>query len=117
AETEVCQAVEARLDQTPVCAAALDDALGLKQVIIRNIRPAHYAAIKRLVDFQLIARSPLRFAHDPLLGAGAGCFADLLAGTTCRVTTLNAAHDPFFGGLNPYTIAKTYCPTAPSPKE
>ena len=112
AETDICQGVEAMLDQTPVCAVSLDEALGLKQAIIKNIRPAHYAAIKRLVDFQLIARSRLRFAHDPLFGVGAGCFDELLAETSCRVTTLNAAHDPFFGGINPEPIPKNYGPTA-----
>jgi phosphomannomutase len=112
AETDVCQGVEAVLDLTPVCAVALDDAPKLKHVIIKNIRPAHYAAIKRLVDFQLIAQSRLCFAHDPLFGVGAGCFDELLAGTTCRVTTLNAAHDPFFGGINPEPIPKNYGPTA-----
>ena len=29
-------------------------------------------------------------------------------GTTCRVTTLNGAHDPMFGGINPEPIAKNY---------
>jgi len=104
--------VEAMLDQIPVCAVPLEQALKQKQVTIKNVRPAHYAAVKRLVDFQLIARSRLRFAHDPLFGVGAGCFDDLLAGTRCRVTTLNAAHDPFFGGINPEPIPKNYGPTA-----
>ena len=77
-----------------------------------DIRPAHYAAIKRLVDFKLIARSKLRFAHDPLFGVGAGCFEELLAGTTCRVTTLNANHDPNFGGINPEPVRQNYTRTA-----
>jgi phosphomannomutase len=39
---------------------------------------------------------------------GAGCFEELLAGTTCRVTTLNGRHDPLFGGINPEPIEKNY---------
>jgi phosphomannomutase len=39
---------------------------------------------------------------------GAGCFDELLAGTTCKVTTLNGEHDPSFGGINPEPIAKNY---------
>ncbi len=77
-----------------------------------DIRPAHFAAVKKLVDFKLIARSRLRFAHDALFGVGAGCFAELLAGTSCRVTTLNGAHDPNFGGINPEPIPKNYGPSA-----
>jgi phosphomannomutase len=60
------------------------------------------------VDFKLIARSGLRFAHDALFGVGAGCFEELLAGTTCRVTTLNGAHDVLFGGINPEPIQQNY---------
>jgi phosphomannomutase len=64
------------------------------------------------VDFKLIARSKLRFAHEALFGVGAGCFEQLLAGTTCRVTTLNGQHDPLFGGINPEPIEKNYVRSA-----
>lgn len=107
AEPVMCQAVEALLDKSPVRAAPLNG-----QARITDIRPAHYAAIKKLVDFKRIARSKLKFAHDPLFGVGAGCFAQMLAGTDCRVTTLNAAHDPNFGGINPEPVAKNYTRTA-----
>jgi phosphomannomutase len=103
AEPSMCQAVEALLDQNPIRSTALDG-----NATITDIRPAHYKAIKRLVDFKLIARSKLRFAHDALYGVGAGCFADLLKGTTCKVTTLNAEHDPNFGGINPEPVATNY---------
>ena len=73
-----------------------------------DVRPAHYAALKKLVDFNLIAGSKLRFAHDALFGVGAGCFEQLLARTSCKVTTLNAQHDPFFGGINPEPVEKNY---------
>ncbi len=112
AEPAVCLGVEAMLDQQPVRGVSLGDAIQQKRILIKDIRPPHYAALKRLVDFPLIAKSKLRFAHDPLFGVGAGCFDALLAGTTCRVTTLNAAHVPFFGGINPEPIPRNYGPTA-----
>ena len=116
-----CQAVESFLDKHP---AAHPDPLpigwgeggppqagpGEGKIVIQDVRPAHYGALKRLVDFQLIAKSKLRFAHDALFGVGAGCFEQLLAGTTCRVTTLNARHDVLFGGINPEPIEKNYGP-------
>jgi phosphomannomutase len=112
AEPSVCQAVEALLDRNPVRSQALSEAVKAGTVVIQNIRPAHYAAIKKLVDFKLIAKSKLRFAHEALFGVGAGCFNELLAGTTCRVTTLNGAHDPLFGGINPEPIPKNYTRSA-----
>ena len=109
AEPSMCQGVESILDRNPVRSTSIDKPAPVR---ITDVRPAHFAAIKKLVDFKLIARSKLRFAHDALYGVGAGCFAELLAGTTCRVTTLNAAHDVNFGGINPEPIAKNYVRSA-----
>ncbi len=100
AESSLCQAVEKCVDQNPVHAG--------EEIEMCDFRPAHYKAIKKLVDFKLIARSKIRFAHDALFGVGAGCFDDLLKGTTCRVTTLNGRHDANFGGINPEPIALNY---------
>jgi len=107
-DSETCKAIESHLDRSPVRRAALGDLVRAKRVAVRDIRPAHYAALKRLVDFKLIAKSKLRFAHEALFGVGAGCFEQLLAGTTCRVTTLNGAADPLFGGINPEPIIQNY---------
>jgi phosphomannomutase len=121
-DSETCQAVESFLDKNPVrCAepgsagdppANFVNAGGTPalpgKIRIADVRPAHYAALKKLVDFKLIANSKLRFAHDALFGVGAGCFEQLLAGTTCKVTTLNGEHDAFFGGINPEPIVQNY---------
>jgi phosphomannomutase len=107
-DSETCRAVEGFLDRNPVKSKPLADAVKAGQIKNADVRPAHYAALKKLVDFQLIAKSKLRFAHDALFGVGAGCFEQLLAGTTCRVTTLNGNHDPLFGGINPEPIEQNY---------
>jgi phosphomannomutase len=112
ADAATCQAVEAALDRNPVRTQDLEEAQRSRSLRIQDIRPAHYAALKKLVDFKMIARSKLRFAHEALFGVGAGCFEQLLAGTSCRVTTLNGQHDPFFGGINPEPIEKNYVRSA-----
>ena len=76
---------------------------------MKDIRPAHYAALKKLVDFKLIARSKLKFAHEALFGVGAGCFEQILAGTTCRVTTLNGKHDVLIWRNQSRTDRKELC--------
>jgi phosphomannomutase len=108
AESSTCQTVESYLDRNPVRAMELAAGIKAKQIVMQDLRPAHYAALKKLVDFKLIAKSKLRFAHEALFGVGAGCFEQLLAGTTCRVTTLNGRHDPLFGGINPEPIERNY---------
>lgn len=112
AEPAICQGVEALLDRNPVTAMPLADALKSKRIARTSIRPPYYAAIKKLVDFPLIAKSKAKFAHEALFGVGAGCFDELLEGTTCKVTTLNGEHDPLFGGINPEPIAKNYVRSA-----
>ena len=108
AEAPLCQAVEALLDANPVRAEAAADAIRAGRVKARDLRPALFRRIKQIVDFKLIARSRLRFAHEALFGVGAGCFDELLRGTTCRVTTLDGRHDPNFGGVNPEPVAQNY---------
>jgi alpha-D-glucose phosphate-specific phosphoglucomutase len=108
ADPAICKAVEAEVDKTPVKAEGFEEASKSKRIQTKDILPPYYKAIKKLVDFPLIAKSGLKFAHDPLFGVGAGCFDELLAGTSCKVTTLNARHDPNFGGINPEPIAKNY---------
>ncbi|MGA2747793.1 MAG: phosphoglucomutase/phosphomannomutase family protein [Verrucomicrobiota bacterium] len=104
AESALCHEVEKRLDQSPARA----DGGGAGRIAVEDLRPPHFRAIKGLVDFKRIAKSKLRFAHDALYGVGAGCFDELLRGTSCRVTTLNGEHDPNFGGINPEPIALNY---------
>jgi phosphomannomutase len=112
AEPSVCQAVEACLDSNPVKALPLETEQKSRRISIEDVRPAHYTALKKLVDFKLIAKSRLRFAHEALYGVGAGCFDQLLAGTSCKITTLNGKHDPLFGGINPEPIEKNYIRSA-----
>ncbi|HXF11203.1 MAG TPA: phosphoglucomutase/phosphomannomutase family protein [Desulfuromonadaceae bacterium] len=102
-DSESCKAVENFIDKNPPQLRPPTSDLR-----ISDIRPAHYSALKKLVDFKLIAKSRLKFAHDALFGVGAGCFEQLLAGTTCKVTTLNGNHDVLFGGINPEPVVQNY---------
>ncbi len=108
ADPALCQAVEQLIDKNPVATLNPAHTAAPGTIKTTDLRPAHYQAIKDMVDFKLIARSKLRFAHDALFGVGAGCFDAILGRTTCRVTTLNGAHDPNFGGINPEPIAQNY---------
>jgi len=107
-DSATCAAVESCLDRSLVQTIPLVEAMKTNRIKLQDVRTNHYAALKRLVDFKLVARSKLSFAHEALFGVGAGCFEQLLAGTSCRVTTLNDRHDPLFGGINPEPIEKNY---------
>jgi phosphomannomutase len=102
-DAATCQAVEKLIP-----AAAPPIGCPKSAIVKLDLRQAHFAAIKKLVDFKVIAKSKLRVAHDALFGVGAGVFETLLAKTTCTVTTLNGAHDILFGGLSPEPLPKNY---------
>lgn len=99
-----CQAVEGWLDKQPPRAKANSE----RRISLQDIRPAHFKAIKQLVDFPLIAKSKLRVAHDALFGVGAGVFETLLAKTTCTATTLNGKYDVLFSGICPEPLPRNY---------
>jgi phosphomannomutase len=116
-DSDTCKAVERFLDRNPIRSVpcpvgreggGIPSGEGFGSISMQDVRPAHFAALKKLVDFKLIAKSKLRFAHEALFGVGAGCFEQLLAGTSCKVTTLNANHDVLFGGINPEPIKANY---------
>lgn len=109
---ELCKQVEALVDLSPVKSIPFNQALKEKKVALRNLLPPYYRSVQKQVDFALIAESGLRFAHEALFGVGAGCFEELLKNTRCRVTTLNGAHDPNFGGIHPEPIAANYASSA-----
>ena len=62
-EPEKCRAIEALLDRNPVQSLELAAAIKAGKILIKDLRPAHFAALKKLVDFKLVARSKLRFAQ------------------------------------------------------
>ena len=112
AEAATCRGVESMLDRNPVRSVPLAQGLKEGRIRFQDLHRTHYRAVIRQVDFARIAASGIRFAHDALFGVGAGCFETLLAGTTCQVTTLNAAHDPNFGRISPEPIARNYARSA-----
>jgi phosphomannomutase len=108
ANPQICSGVESWLDRRPVQARPFAEGLRDKTVRLRRLHTEYFSAIRRLVNFDLISRARFRVAHEALFGVGARCFETLLAGTRCQITTLNAAHDPLFGGLKPEPVAQNY---------
>ena len=91
ATPEICTGIEARLDATPVRSAPFETS-----VEIYDPRPAHIAALKKLVDLKAIRRAKLRVVFDAMYGCGGRALEKIAGGTTIRAT-----RDVLFGGVNP----------------
>ncbi len=64
-----------------------------------NPIPGYLAALGRQVDVGRIRSAGLRVAVDPMFGAGAGLFAELLAGGPTTVTEIHNERNPLFPGI------------------
>ena len=108
ANSDNCRAVETLIGRSAIKSVSMEKARRSKLIKIQNFRSRYLNALRRMVNFELIATSGLQLAHDALYGVGAGCFDELLEETNCKTRTFSAEHDPYFGGLSPEPIERNY---------
>ncbi len=71
-----------------------------------NPLPAYFDHLHKLINTDLIAENPQRFAVDSMYGAGRGVIKAFLQGTGCDIAEVRAEMNPGFGGIHPEPIAK-----------
>ena len=71
-----------------------------------NPLPAYFDHLRTLINTDLIAENPQRFAVDAMYGAGRGVIKSFLQGTGCDITEVRGEMNPGFGGIHPEPIAK-----------
>lgn len=79
----------------------LDEAFRAGLVEEIDPREPYFAAMRKLIDFQAIARSGMTIAVNPMYGTGRGYLDALLREAGVEIVTLNDHRDPYFGGLPP----------------
>lgn len=65
------------------------------------LRSSYRKHLENLIDFKKIAEAKLRFAVDPMHGAGNGYLEEILAGLGLDVVGIRNWRDPLFGGSMP----------------
>src|SRR5437879_3720212 len=70
ADPEICKQVEGRVDQSPVRSVRFEDGVGQGSIELYDPRPAHIAAVKKIVDLKKIRRAGLRIVMDSMHGCG-----------------------------------------------
>jgi len=81
-----------------------DVALGRKLIRRIDPLPAYLDHIQSLVNLEIIGRSRLRVAVDPMYGAGRGYIKAFLQDAGCSVKETHGEMNPGFGGLHPEPI-------------
>src|SRR5512146_312268 len=71
-----------------------------------NPLPAYFDQLRRMIDTDIIAENPQRFAVDSMYGAGRGVIKAFLQGSGCDIAEVRAEMNPGFGGIHPEPIAK-----------
>ena len=72
--------------------------------------PGYLDALKKRVDVGGIRSAGLNVAVDPMYGAGAGLFSEILGGGSTRVTEIHAERNPAFPGIRaPEQIGRASC--------
>ena len=86
----------------------IDYEAALAQQLIRRIDPlpAYLDHIQSLVDLELIGRSGLRVAVDPMYGAARGYVKTFLQQAGCYAREIHGEMNPGFGGLHPEPIGR-----------
>ena len=113
ADPEICENIEAQVDQSPVRSINFDEAVKNGSIAIYDPRPAHVAAVKKIVDLKRISGAKLSVVIDSMHGSGGTLLEDMLSAgggarptTSGRVQTIRAGRDVYFGGVNPEPIEK-----------
>ena len=64
-------------------------------------QPAYFKQLRKLIDFDTIAKAKLKIAVELMYGTGRGYLDTLLSDAGAKVTTFHATPDPLFGGHHP----------------
>lgn len=96
---EVTRAIEAEIANSDGTEVAKGSRRAEKQQV--DVRESYLKRLKEIVDLEVIRKSGLKVAIDPLWGAGRGYADSLLRGAEIQVGTVHDYRDVLFGGHAP----------------
>ena len=105
ATSETVASIERRLGRSRVLQVPFEDAVRHHLIRQAPMLPRFLQGIRSFIDLPAIRRVPFRVIVDSMHGAGGRLIEGLLKGGRCRVETIHATPDPFFGGQAPEPIA------------
>jgi alpha-D-glucose phosphate-specific phosphoglucomutase len=101
-----------KIKRTPL-SEALDE--GIVQSL--DLAPIYVQQLNRLIDLKPMRLSNLKVIFDPMYGAGAGYFNQLLGEGVIQLAEINGERNPLFPGIQPEPIAPNLAKLSASVKE
>jgi len=83
-----------------------EHAIADKRILRFNPIPAYNDALRKLIDFDIIAANPPQFVIDSMFGSGRGTIRGILQGTGCEIHEIRGEMNPGFGGVHPEPIGR-----------
>ena len=105
ATTETVALIERRLGASAPKRVAYEQALASRTIQETDMMPLFVRGLASFIDVAAIRRSTFRVIVDSMHGTGRRVIERLLTGGRCRVETLHADADAWFGGHAPEPIA------------
>ncbi|MFN0148134.1 MAG: phosphoglucomutase/phosphomannomutase family protein [Dehalococcoidia bacterium] len=100
ASPEIVADIEARVPAILADQSRVKSAPASSDAIVKyNPVRGYLAGLAKRVDLNRIRAAGLHVGVDPMYGAGAGLFGELLAGGSTRVTEIHNARNPAFPGI------------------
>jgi alpha-D-glucose phosphate-specific phosphoglucomutase len=121
ASPEVTAEIEKRISHTlttgEINHMPLDKALNQGIVQYLDLAPIYAKQLTRLIDLNRLRQAKLKVAVDPMYGAGAGYFNQLLGGGAIQLVEINGERNPLFPGIQPEPIAANLAKLSATVKE
>ena len=92
--------------QLSVKKLTLDKAVKRGLIDYLDPSPPYFRRLSELIDMEELREQKLKVIVDPMYGAGAGYFKNLLHNGNIELTEINAERNPLFPGIQPEPIAK-----------
>jgi len=122
ASPEVTAEIEKRISHTlttgKISRVPLSEALDQGIVEYLDLAPIYVQQLTQLIDLNELRQAKLRVVADPMYGAGAGYFNQLLGGGTIQLIEINGERNPLFPGIQqPEPIAANLAKLSATVKE
>jgi phosphomannomutase len=102
-EHETRQIEEETNRLTPAEVVKLELGIALQAGVVEwgDFTNQYVDAVEKLIDLEAIRNADLKVIVDPMYGVGELTLGIVLTEARCRVTFINARHNPLFGGRSP----------------